>query len=294
MRQNDRTHLTSEQTFRSADPAFWVNFPVLDGDLQAIHDHDFAEIVLIGGGKGRHVSLYGEAKLSRGDCLILTPEVWHSYRSCAALEVANCCFRPALIERELASVNYDDALAGLLNPAGGVRNGPAHLRLKPQLLEDALAHLRAIEQLQWQRERVARLEARGHFLMLLGAISRSLSAEERALWERAARWPEPVRECVRRLENEMARAWTLGELAGVVHLDASYLVRLFGRHVGEPPLQYLTRRRAERAAALLLSTALPVAEIGAQVGWDSPAYFSRRFRAHFGLSAGQFRRQRQP
>jgi AraC family L-rhamnose operon transcriptional activator RhaR len=165
--------------------------------------------------------------------------------------------------------------------------------LEPHVLQEVLGYLRAIERLQWNEESTARLETRGCFLMMLAAIGRSLSTAERATWQRAQRWPFPVSDCVRRLENDLAYAWTLSKLAEAVHLDASYLVRLFHRHVGAPPLQYLSRRRAERAAALLLSTALPVNEIGAQVGWPSPAYFARRFRAHFGMSAGQFRRQRQ-
>jgi AraC family L-rhamnose operon transcriptional activator RhaR len=288
-----RRHLTSERVFRSVDKAIWVNFPLLNGNLYRAHDHDFAEIVFIRSGSARHVSIYGETRLAHSDCLILTPGVWHCYRACDRLEVANCCFRPALVQRELGAVALDEALAGLLDPSPALGNGPAHLRLESGVLQESLNYLKAIERLQWREESAARIETRGHFLLLLAAIGRSLSTAERTTWQRANRWPHPVSDCVRRLENEMARAWTLSELAEAVHLDASYLVRLFHRHVGAPPLQYLARRRAERAAALLLSTAMPVNEIGAQVGWPSPAHFARRFRAHFGMSAGQFRRQRQ-
>jgi AraC-like DNA-binding protein len=54
-------------------------------------------------------------------------------------------------------------------------------------------------------------------------------------------------------------------------------------------MQYLSRRRLERAAALLSETDLPVAAIGSTVGMADPAYFSRRFRAIFGLSPRAFR-----
>ena len=49
-------------------------------------------------------------------------------------------------------------------------------------------------------------------------------------------------------------------------------------------MHYLARLRAERAAAMLVSTDLPVAVVGTEVGWPDPAYFSRRFRASFGVS----------
>jgi len=60
---------------------------------------------------------------------------------------------------------------------------------------------------------------------------------------------------------------------------------------GNPPLAWLTMRRAERAAVLLLSTDAPVAEIGRRVGWDDPNYCARRFRAAFGVNPAAYRRR---
>lgn len=285
-----RDHLLVESTFVGVDNAFWVNFPLLNGNSNLAHDHEFAEIVLIGGGRGRHISIFGNDPLSRGDCLILTPGAWHDFKECDDLEVANCCFRPALVMSELGAILNDNAIAGLLDPSNGAT--PARLHLDPNTIQQGLSHLRALEILQWQPDNAARLEARAHFLMVLGLISRSLSTDERALWSRAPRWPVAVRESILRLEGELARDWSLAELAAAAHLDPAYFVRLFKNSVGEPPLHYLARRRAESAAALLLSTSLPIGEIGARVGWDVPAYFARRFRAHFGVSANEFRRRR--
>lgn len=279
-----------ENTFSGADNGLWVNFPVLNGSSNLAHDHEFAEIVLIGGGHGQHVSIFGKDPLSRGDCLILTPGVWHDFEDCEDLQVANCCFRPSLVSNELGAILNDNAIAGLLDPSNGAT--PSRLRLDSRSTEQGLRYIRVLETLQDQQPSAARLEARAHFLMLLGLISRSLTDEERALWSRAARWPAAVRESILRLESDLARDWSLADLAGAAHLDPAYFVRLFKGSVGEPPLHYLARRRAESAAALLLSTALPIGEIGTRVGWDSPAYFSRRFKAHFGMSANEFRQRR--
>ncbi|MEU8222116.1 AraC family transcriptional regulator [Kribbella sp. NPDC048915] len=98
-----------------------------------------------------------------------------------------------------------------------------------------------------------------------------------------------VQHAMRLLESDLGGAWTLERLGAGVNLAPGYLVRLFGRSVGLSPMAYLNRIRAERAAGLLIETELPVAAIGALVGWPDPSHATRRFRSVFGLSPSQYR-----
>jgi AraC family L-rhamnose operon transcriptional activator RhaR len=91
------------------------------------------------------------------------------------------------------------------------------------------------------------------------------------------------------LESDIARSWSLAELAEEVGLERSYLIRQFKRGAGMPPMTYLARRRGERAASLLAHTREPVAAIAQQVGWPDPVHFSRRFKAAFGITATEYR-----
>jgi AraC family L-rhamnose operon transcriptional activator RhaR len=100
-----------------------------------------------------------------------------------------------------------------------------------------------------------------------------------------------VADCIARIEAEAARPWRLDELAQGVNLDPAYLGRLFRRSVGLSPLDFLARVRAEHAAALLTRTQLPVARVGATVGWPDPTYFARRFRTLSGLTPSEYRRR---
>ncbi|HET6743711.1 MAG TPA: AraC family transcriptional regulator [Kribbella sp.] len=98
-----------------------------------------------------------------------------------------------------------------------------------------------------------------------------------------------VQHAMRLLEADLAEPWTLERLAAGVNLAPGYLIRLFGRSAGMSPMAYLNRIRAERAAGLLIETELPIATIGATVGWHDPSHATRRFRAVFGLSPSSYR-----
>lgn len=84
---------------------------------------------------------------------------------------------------------------------------------------------------------------------------------------------------------------TVAELAAAVHLSPSRLAHLFRAATGEAPIQMLMRLRLRQAARLLAFSALSVAEIAAEVGFDSPFYFARQFRRQFGVSPTAYRRQ---
>ncbi|WP_433005550.1 AraC family transcriptional regulator [Kribbella sp. CA-294648] len=102
--------------------------------------------------------------------------------------------------------------------------------------------------------------------------------------------PHPsVQHAMRLLEASIDDRWTLTRLASEVNLAPSYLVRLFSRTAGVSPMAYLNRIRAERAAGLLIETDLPIATIGAMVGWHDPSHATRRFQACFGDSPSHYR-----
>jgi AraC family L-rhamnose operon transcriptional activator RhaR len=119
-------------------------------------------------------------------------------------------------------------------------------------------------------------------------LARSLGEEHRdATPQRAV--PSLVQDGARLLENDLAHEWTLSELALRLHVNKHHLARLFKEHTGLAPMAYLARCRAECAAGLLLQTNQPISEIAVRSGWLDPNLFARRFKAHFGLSATQYR-----
>jgi AraC-like DNA-binding protein len=94
------------------------------------------------------------------------------------------------------------------------------------------------------------------------------------------------------LHERPEHAWTLAELARETASSRSVLAERFALVVGMPPILYLTRWRLQLAAEQLTRTSAKLATIGARVGYESEAAFSRAFKRETGLSPGAWRRAR--
>jgi AraC-like DNA-binding protein len=92
------------------------------------------------------------------------------------------------------------------------------------------------------------------------------------------------------MHRDYAREWTVAELARLAGTSRSALAARFRTRLGVSPRQYLIDWRMNRAAKLLGSTDLSVAEVALATGYESEPAFARTFKRATGLSPGRFRR----
>ena len=83
----------------------------------------------------------------------------------------------------------------------------------------------------------------------------------------------------------------LDDMAAAAGFSRYHFAREFRAAFGETPGGYLTRRRVERAKALLVAANLTVTEICLLVGFTSLGTFSRRFTEIVGCSPTEYRRR---
>ena len=103
---------------------------------------------------------------------------------------------------------------------------------------------------------------------------------------------EVVGRVLRLFHGRPGHPWTLDELARESVSSRSNVARQFALLVGQPPMQYLAQWRMQVAANLLTQSGAKVAVIGAEVGYDSEAAFSRAFKKATGLAPGAWRETR--
>ena len=130
--------------------------------------------------------------------------------------------------------------------------------------------------------------SRGYLLSILSLLLRriALSSDETS----AASTEKILRVC-RHMQNTLADDLPISVFAKLCHLSESRFTHLFREIIGKSPISYLTEARIQRAKELLEYSSLPIAEVGAAVGYSNPYYFSRIFKRHTALSPSEYRKK---
>lgn len=90
---------------------------------------------------------------------------------------------------------------------------------------------------------------------------------------------------------DLARPWTVSELAISANLSQAQLFRRFRQRMGTTPVDWLRHERVNAAKRLLVVTEEQVGKIAAQCGYPDPFHFARDFKKLVGVTPSEFRRQ---
>ena len=95
------------------------------------------------------------------------------------------------------------------------------------------------------------------------------------------------------LHEDYASPLLVLDLATKAGISQFYFIRRFRAETGYPPHRYLTLVRMAHAKEMLVKWAyLKVKEVGARVGYNDPAAFSRVFRQRVGMTPKSYREWR--
>lgn len=98
-----------------------------------------------------------------------------------------------------------------------------------------------------------------------------------------------VEECKRYIFNHLYGELSLETLAGLVHMNPSYLSRLFKKETGKPLTDYIQWKRVEEAKKLLTLTASSLSDIYSRLNFNDQSYFTKVFKKYAGVTPKQYR-----
>ncbi|MGG1550271.1 response regulator transcription factor [Paenibacillus ferrarius] len=100
--------------------------------------------------------------------------------------------------------------------------------------------------------------------------------------------PEIMKAC-QYVSQHLDRKISLEEVAEHCFLNPSYFSRFFKKEVGESFIEYVTRKKMERAKELLNQTNHPSSKICEMLGYDNQSYFIKTFKTYVGVTPVEYR-----
>lgn len=93
-------------------------------------------------------------------------------------------------------------------------------------------------------------------------------------------------------EKYMTEDISLNSVAAHVGMSPSYFSTIFSREMDQTFVEYLTQVRMEKAKELLVCSSMKTSEVGYEVGYKDPHYFSFIFKKTQGCSPKEYRAKR--
>jgi AraC-like DNA-binding protein len=136
----------------------------------------------------------------------------------------------------------------------------------------------------------------GHFLHRLSALTQAAYdltwqwTPDRAEHARRTTQDFRIRRALRLLEERLCEPCALSAISREAGLSRPHFFKLFREQVGLPPTLYVNALRMERAIERLALGADTVSDIGLDLGFSTPASFSRFFIANSVVPPSVYRR----
>lgn len=214
----------------------------------------------------------GSIRIKAGDIFLLFPGEWHTYGP-----LPDSPWRSYWIG--FRGHNMDDR----------VNNGFLH----PQKPVYHVGYSADIIELYKTALRTAHQEAAYSQQMLAGIVNHLIglmyALEKNIVLNKNHSQVEMVSQARIRIRESLESDLTIQQLAESLGVSYSNFRKLFKMHTGISPALYQQDLRLQRAKELLSTTKLSIKEIAYRLNFDSPDYFSSRFRMKTGLKPSEFR-----
>ena len=94
------------------------------------------------------------------------------------------------------------------------------------------------------------------------------------------------------IDAHLSEPFSLETLSELLHYSRNHIINVFRSSYGCTPYAYYEQQKMLVGRELLAETTESISAVTARLGMDSPQYFSKCFKKHFGLTPSEFRKCR--
>ena len=113
-------------------------------------------------------------------------------------------------------------------------------------------------------------------------------SQDETSWFRGIKDPV-IGKAVAAIHERPGDSWSVQRLADHVAMSPSRFAARFSESLGDSPMSYVTKWRMSLACRDLADSKCSVDQVAENVGYESPAAFSRAFKKHVGISPAAWR-----
>ncbi len=168
---------------------------------------------------------------------------------------------------------------------------PMYLREKDELTEQVMSLLLEMVECYFRREGMWNTECYSYLLQVYALLGRKYLKETApaAAEKHLSIDPELMNSAMTYIGENYMKELSLDEVASFAGFSKYYFSRVFKEFAGSSFSDYLTVKRLNAAANLLIHTDLPIREVVSESGFGSVATFNRIFREHKHCTPTQYR-----
>lgn len=222
-----------------------------------------------------HSASVKEARLREGDMFLLFPGEWHSYHP-----LSNHGWKSYWIG--FKGPNMDERVkAGFLSPQKPIY----HIGFSDGIVQlYKQAYQAALDEAAYSQQLMAGIV--NHLIGMMYSLERN-----NELISRSQAHVNMINKARLRIRESLESPLTIQQVAEELGVSYSNFRKLFKEHTGFSPAVYQQDLRLQRAKELLSTTDMSIKEIAYQLNFESPDYFSAKFKIKTGRRPSELRNQ---
>ncbi len=287
------SRITTDETLlenvRHGSPAFPLQYydeNIWDFDFHCVDWHWHPELEYVYVQSGQAICFVGKEKLivNAGYGLLINSRVIHRFEARSSTNIPNVVYSPFLLAPE-NSLIYQKYLQPFIN------SGTDCILFDPSVPWQVICIQRMMEVFASQEKQDAEeIVTVTSLLDFWNKLYQHRQPEHGTTGQKPDRTSQTrLQIMMQYIQEHYHDSLRLEDIGAAVHIGRSLALQIFQQGIHQSPISYLIDFRLKQAAKLLTSTEKTVTTIAEETGFESPAYFCRKFKELYRMTPKDYR-----